>query len=127
MSQDASPPAPVPPGPVPFACRVLQETADTATVSACGEIDLATKDRLHATLTPLLGDERTLLLDLSRVTFIDCSGLQVLQTAHRANRRFAVVAPSEAVTRLLDLSGALLPVYDSADEALRELTLGRPC
>ena len=126
MPQEALPPAPVPPGSGPFACRVLQETADAATVCACGEIDLATKDRLHAALTPLLGDERALLLDLSQVTFIDCSGLRVLQMAHRAHGRFAIVAPSDAVTRLLELSGAPLPVYDSADKALRELTPGPP-
>lgn len=126
MPRDASPPAPVPPGSGPFTCRVLRETADTTTVSACGEIDLATKDRLHAALTPLLAGERTLLLDLSQVTFIDCSGLQVLQTAFRAHGRFAVVAPSVAVTRLLELSGARLPVYASADEAIRALTPDPP-
>ena len=126
MPQDASSPASLPPASGPFACRVLRETADTATVAACGEIDLATKDRLHAALTPLLDDERTLLLDLSQVTFIDCSGLRVLQTAYRAHVRFAVVAPSFAVSRLLELSGARLPVYSSADEAIRELKLDPP-
>ena len=119
-------PAPVPPDSAPFACRVLRETADAATVCACGEIDLATKDWLHAALRPLLSGERTLLLDLSQVAFIDCSGLQVLQTVHQAHRRFAVVAPSDAVTRLLELSGARLPVFASADEAVRQLTPDPP-
>jgi stage II sporulation protein AA (anti-sigma F factor antagonist) len=116
----------VPPDSGPFTCRVLRETADATTVSAHGEIDLATKDRLHAALAPLLGDKRTLLLDLSQVAFMDCAGLRVLQTAHQTHGRFALVAPSPAVSRLLELSGARLPVFPSADEAIRELTPDPP-
>ena len=119
-------PQPSPLGSGPFVCQVLRDTADCAALSAAGEIDLATKDRLQAALAPLLGDERPLLLDLSQVTFIDCSGLRVLQAAHHKNGRFAVVAPSAAVARLLELSGARLAVYASADEAIRELTPDPP-
>ena len=119
-------PQPSPPGSGPFACRVLRDTADCAALSASGEIDLATKDGLQAALTPLLDGERPLLLDLSQVTFIDCAGLRVLQAAHLAHGRFAVVAPSDAVARLLELSGTRLPVYGSADEAIRTLAPDPP-
>lgn len=126
MPQDAPPHPPPPPGSSPFDCRVVRDSAEAAALSACGEIDLATKDRLGAALAPLLDDERPVLLDLSQVTFIDCSGLRVLQAARRAHRRFAVVAPSDAVARLLELSGARLAVFGSADEAIRELTSNPP-
>jgi anti-anti-sigma factor len=119
-------PQPSPPGFGAFACRVLRDTADCTALSACGEIDLATKDGLQAVLAPLLDGERTLLLDLSQVTFIDCSGLRVLQSAHRAHERFAVVAPSDAVARLLELAESRLPVYGSADEAIRKLAPDPP-
>ena len=109
------------PGSGPFDCRFLRDTPDAAVLAASGEIDLATKDGLNTALEPLLADDRPLVLDLSRVTFIDCSGLRVLQTAHLKRGRFAVVAPSAAVTRLLDLSGAQLPVFDSAEDAISGL------
>ncbi len=110
-----------PPGSGPFDCRILRDTADAAVLAASGEIDLATRDGLYAALEPLLAGERPLVLDLSQVTFIDCSGLRVLQTAHVKRGRFAVAAPSAAVTRLLELSGAQLPVFESAEDAIRGL------
>lgn len=119
-------PQPSPPGSGPLACRVLRDAADCAALSACGEIDLATKDGLQAALEPLLDGERPLLVDLSQVTFIDCSGLRVLQSARLSHRRFAVIAPSDAVARLLELSGAQLPVYASVDEAIRKLATDPP-
>ncbi len=109
------------PGSGPFDCRILRDAADAAVLAASGEIDLATKDALHTALAPLLAGERPLVVDLSQVTFIDCSGLRVLQTAHVKRGRFAVVAPSAEVTRLLELSGAQLPVFDSAEEAISGL------
>jgi len=119
-------PQPSPPGSGPFACRVLRNAADCAAISARGEIDLATKDRLQAALAPLLHGERPLLLELSQVTFIDCAGLRVLQSARLSHGRFAVIAPSAAVVRLLELSGAQLPVYASVDEAIRKLATDPP-
>ena len=121
MPQEAPPDKPVPPGSGPFDCRVLHDRAGAVVVAASGEIDLATKAALHSALAPLLADERALLLDLSQVTFIDCAGLRVLQAAHLARRRFAVVAPSVAVTRLLELSGARVTVLGSAQEAISVL------
>lgn len=121
MPQDSSPPGSGPSGSALLCCCVVRDTIDAAAISASGEIDLATKDRLHEALAPLLKDDRPLLLDLSQVTFIDCSGLRVLQAAHHAHRRFAVVAPSVAVTRLLDLAGASVTVFASDHEAVAGL------
>src|SRR3954452_10816380 len=48
----------------------------TATVTAVGEIDLSTVDDLRRAVTDAAGDGvDTLLLDLSRVEFIDSAGL----------------------------------------------------
>lgn len=124
MPKDSPPPGPAPSGLTLFDCRLVRDTAEAAALSTSGEIDLATKDLLHEALVPLFADERPLLLDLSEVTFIDCAGLRVLQTAQRAHRRFAVIAPSVSVARLLELAGARLAVFGSADEAIS--TLSRP-
>lgn len=122
MPKDSPPPGPAPSGIALFGCRLVRDTAEAVALSASGEIDLATKDLLSEALAPLLADERPLLLDVSEVAFIDCAGLRVLQTAHRAHRRFALVAPSVSVARLLNLAGARFAVFGSADEAIRNLS-----
>ena len=61
-----------------FRCTVARD-GDAATVVAEGEIDLASSPDLRSELQALLdGGVRTLVLDLSGVTFIDSSGLGVL-------------------------------------------------
>ena len=103
-------------------CRLLGDTSGAAVVAASGEIDLASKDLLTAALQPLLGGEQPVLLDLSLVGFMDCAGLRVLQSAHLAHPGFALVAPSDAVRRLLELAGTRIRAYPSVPEALRGLT-----
>ncbi len=86
-------------------------TADGIMIAElAGELDLATASALREQLLGLLrpGAGR-LVLDLSRVTFCDASGLAVLiGTSHRARRlggflRLAAVSPP--VDRVLDLTG----------------------
>jgi stage II sporulation protein AA (anti-sigma F factor antagonist) len=110
----------------PLQCRVLRDDAEAVVVAACGEIDLATKDGLLEVLAARLGGSRPVLLDLSRVTFFDCAALRVLQTARRAHRRFALVAPSPAVLRVLDLAGLQVTAYADASDALTALGPDRP-
>jgi anti-sigma B factor antagonist len=86
-------------------------TADGITIAElAGELDLASAPALREQLLRLLraGSSR-LVLDLSRVSFCDASGLAVLVgTAHRARRRggflrLAAVSPQTA--RVLNLTG----------------------
>ena len=94
-------------------------TADGITIAElAGELDLAGASALREQLLGLLrpGSGR-LVLDLSRVTFCDASGLAVLiGTGRRARRlggflRLAAVSPQ--VNRVLDLTGLgrHLPVF----------------
>lgn len=54
-------------------------------IAVVGEIDPATAPQLHAALHRLLADGRTeVIVDLSAVTFMDCSVLTFLVTAHEA-------------------------------------------
>ncbi len=81
-----------------------------ATLELAGEVDLACVDDLAARLDAVI-DTRTgtIAVDLSRVTFLDSSGLKSLVSAHRRlqaeGRRLTVRAPSAAVFRVLQLSG----------------------
>jgi stage II sporulation protein AA (anti-sigma F factor antagonist) len=72
------------------------------------------------------GRPRLLVVDLSALSFIDSSALSVIMRSYRALHRdggtLALVGPSPAVARILDLIDIAhtIPVYAS----LREATAG---
>lgn len=82
-----------------------------AIVSIAGEIDLATADRFHDSLSPYLSDHSTTLLvcDLSQVTFLACSGLSILLDVQSKlaarGARLSVVANSPSVLRPVMVTG----------------------
>ncbi|MEZ0107401.1 anti-anti-sigma factor [Catenulispora sp. EB89] len=98
-----------------------------------GELDLSTAGRLVEALQPYLVDCHAvgIGLDLSEVTFLDCSGLRALLSIGRRaadlGLAMCLAAESPAVARLLDLlrlppgSGYL------AKPAGAALTIGRAC
>ncbi len=77
-------------------------------VAVAGEVDPATIIRLSLFIAANCSLRRSLELDLSDVTFTDCSLLRLLQTELRDrvchNAIVRVVCPSEAVRRLLELT-----------------------
>jgi anti-sigma B factor antagonist len=91
-------------------------------VSATGEIDMSTVDVLQRELTTAREEGSTVLLDLSRVTFIDSTGLHLLLEASHSSAvsdwGFFVVRPSRVVQRLIELSGTadLIMVVDPRAE-----------
>jgi stage II sporulation protein AA (anti-sigma F factor antagonist) len=83
--------------------------ADSAIVSVCGELDLATGPLLADALasTDSMGD---VVVDMREVTFIDASGLGVLlaaarQVADRGRALTLVCGADGVVERLLALAG----------------------
>ncbi len=92
-----------------FAVRVGEAGPGRTVVTVHGELDLATADRLWTELEPLLGPRAVVVLDGSRITFLDSSGLRVLlQAGKRAGAdgaAFRLVAPQPAVQRVLQLAG----------------------
>jgi anti-sigma B factor antagonist len=75
-----------------------------------GEIDFANRDLLDAQIAELWDSGwATVVLDLSEVTFLDSSGLQVLMAHHhraaRTGSRFAIADGSPMVSRVLALTG----------------------
>lgn len=80
-----------------------------AHVVLTGELDLSTIDRLEQELARVEGaGPATVALDLSRVTFLDSSGLRVIvsadQRARRENRRFVVVRGPDTVQRVFSIT-----------------------
>jgi len=98
-----------------------------------GEVDIATVGPFRVALADAARQsERGVLVDLSRVTFIDSTGLGALVDLHhrlrREMRRLAVIAPAgSAAAVLLDLTGlkGQLPLFATREAALEPESSGR--
>lgn len=97
-----------PPGWQPFSVTVSVD-GPTCRVVLKGEFDLSGVDRVQQALQQ--GEDspaRVLALDLSELTFLDSTGLEViLRAARRAQddgRRLVVTRPSPYVRKLLELT-----------------------
>jgi anti-anti-sigma factor len=86
-----------------------------AVVYPSGELDLASAPSLRTALGRLLhGDHRSLVMDLSRLTFSDCAGLRPVRWAVREGRIVGIDvelrAATPAVQRVLELTGLTVPL-----------------
>lgn len=99
--------------------RVITTGERTARVLVAGELDLATSPRLDKALTNALTDADDVVLDLSKVTFIDSTGLSAILADVSASQlggsRLAIsstLAPQPR--RLFELAGmdGALPFID---------------
>jgi anti-sigma B factor antagonist len=93
-------------------------------VAVAGEADITNRDDLRGVLDAEVTQQPdTLILDLSQLRFMDSSALHVILQANRALDRqggvMALVAPQEAVAKMLKLTTAdrLIPVFGSVTEA----------
>jgi anti-anti-sigma factor len=87
-----------------------QLDGDRARVVVGGEVDAATAGQIETALNDAIDDGvQTIDVDLGNVGFIDSSGLRALivcrQRAHDSGRTFQVVATTNAVDRLFELTG----------------------
>jgi anti-anti-sigma factor len=88
-----------------------------------GELDMATAPILGKHVEEALSDGAThLLIDLTKVSFMDSSGIRLLldlQEHTPQNGRMAVVAPNGPVSKLLQLTGMghRIPIFESVGQA----------
>ena len=94
-------------GAPPFSATVARE-AEATTVVFSGELDLAGVDRARAAIAEAEENPGMIVLDLSQLTFLDSTGLEVVLRAARraseAGRRLVVRKPSQYVKRLFELT-----------------------
>jgi len=89
----------------------VRSDEDAAVVVLKGDVDLATTPAIESYITEVLatGDVHTFVLDLTSVEFLDSTGLRMLWTTRQmvqdAGARFVIRTPSDAVMRLLRLTG----------------------
>lgn len=84
--------------------------SDHTVVVVSGEVDAATSDTLRAAIFDVIeGGQARVVVEMSEVSFIDSSGLRVLiggfKAADSAGGTLRVSAPSDAVVRLLEITG----------------------
>jgi anti-sigma B factor antagonist len=111
-----SAPAPSTALPPPRPRATLSRIGSTVAVELEGELDLAAQTSLHGVIERALARSPAVLsLDLSRVTFIDCSGLRIIvEAADRCasrNARLTIVPGPAPVQRFFEILGltAVLP------------------
>ena len=80
------------------------------TLAIIGEVDLAVKTQLNLELADLLAEAHSpALVDLSRVTFMDSTGLNAFCDADREGRALGVplvlIGVPDGVRRVLDITG----------------------
>jgi anti-sigma B factor antagonist len=101
--------------------------AGIAVVSLAGEVDVGTCELLRDGLLRVVTDEidRSLVVNLAGVTFMDSTGLGVLVGVWRRlgtrHGSLALAAPSRSVRHLLDAAdlAKVLAVYDLEAEAVQ--------
>jgi anti-sigma B factor antagonist len=100
----------------------------THLVSPAGEIDALTAPQLGSTLLGLADDGKTgVVVDLSRVTFIDSTAIGVILNALRAlgkrSARLVLVCPTERTLRPFEVTGLTdrLSIVRSVEDALGSL------
>jgi anti-anti-sigma factor len=86
-----------------------KDNNQAVTVTVAGDVDLAAADTLWSVLDEYVHAEAQVVVDCSRVAFLDSMGLRTLIRAqHKASAsgaRLTLAAPSEAVLRVLHLAG----------------------
>lgn len=95
-----------------------------AVLTLAGEIDMTSAPQLRQQLADLFGQGvRTIVVDLSRVTFLDSSGLGALVAAHHElagdGGRLKLAAATPQVQKILQITrlGNVLSLYDSVEQA----------
>jgi anti-sigma B factor antagonist len=103
-----------------------REVNGTVVVELQGEVDLQHSPRLRKLLMEMMFDRRDVLVDMSRVAYIDSSGIASLVEAYQMSRknlsRFILVAVSQPAMRVLQLARldrvfSIAPSVDAAMEA----------
>ncbi|MEV4622448.1 STAS domain-containing protein [Asanoa sp. NPDC049573] len=101
---------------------------DTARAAVVGEVDLATAEDLRDRLLDVLRGHPpvALTVDLSGVTFVDCTGISALVAVRNAvvqvDCHLRVTGVRPIVRRILDLTGLLSVLTVPPDQAQRPVT-----
>ena len=89
----------------PFSIDV-EDDGETLVIRPTGELDATTSPQLVEAFSSSETTHRTLVCDVTDITFIDSTGIQAfLRLADREPERFAIAGSSQPVERLLEITG----------------------
>lgn len=94
-------------------------------IALSGDVDLYYSPQARKQILKHLKDKRHVLVDLSRVDYIDSSGVASLvegyQLAREKRLEFGLVGVSEAAMRVLQLArlDQVFPIFESVDQRLK--------
>jgi anti-sigma B factor antagonist len=103
--------------------RIEDSPLGPSIVAVSGELDLSTIARVEGPLLEQLRQRPAVLVDLTRLSFIDSSGIGILIQAFRESNGIPmhlVIGPGSQVERVFRIAGVVdaLPVYLDREEAL---------
>jgi anti-sigma B factor antagonist len=111
--------------PFDYASFAVERVHGCAVVVASGEIDLCTSPDLADSLEQAAKESERIIIDLTRVTFLDSSGMAAMVGAlNRSHDRqrgsLCLVSPTGLVLRALQVTDLvkLFPIYSSLDDAV---------
>jgi len=89
--------------------EVKERTPGVSVVALAGEVDMSTSPRVREVLLPCFGQGTShVVVDLSRVSYIDSSGIATLveglQLSRRGGIRFTLVGVSSSVDAVFELA-----------------------
>jgi anti-anti-sigma factor len=105
----------------------IEDSPDGASIVALGgELDLSTIPRMEGALVEQIRQRPAVLVDLSKLTFIDSSGIGVLIQAHRianGTPMGVLIGPDSQVARVFGIAGVAdaLPVFSDREQAFAGL------
>lgn len=113
-----------------LAVRIEDSPLGASIVAVSGELDLSTISRMEGPLLEQLRQRPAVLVDLTRLSFIDSSGIGILIQAFRESNGIPMhllIGPGSQVERVFRVAGVVdaLPVYLDREEALASLNRNR--
>jgi len=105
----------------------LSNRGNTLIASLAGELDHHTCEQIRQKIDArLLGSSsKNLILDMSKIIFMDSSGIGVIMGRYKVLQNIggkaALVCPQGAIRRILEMSGVskYVPVFDEIDSAIK--------
>lgn len=91
-----------------------------------GDVDMSSSSGARQQILELLTKNANVMVDLSKVSYIDSSGVASLvegfQTAKAQNLEFSLIGVSEAAMMVFKLArlDKVFPIFDNAEQALKK-------